>query len=157
MYSSPALWSSILCMCYLVFNRLKWAPQISGAFLCILPLLYSAPQYPAALASPKYDLSPELSSTTILCLSPLSLCCYLKSTSQQNIRVILVLTSFVFPPTGSQSCAVCTPRIQLFHLFYPVFYLFTVDGQVQHYLLYLGSRHFQAYPFYLIPSHVHSI
>lgn len=90
-----------LCICYLVFsNRLKWVPSIFGAFLWILPpLLYSAPQFPAASASPKSDLS-QLRSSTILCLGPHSLSYYLESTSQQTIRVIIVLSSFVSPPIG---------------------------------------------------------
>lgn len=88
-------------VCGLAFNKLKCAPSISGDFFHKLyPLLYSVPQFPAVSASPKSDLSPQLSSTCILCSSSPSLCCYLKSTSQQKVRVIIALTSFVFSLIG---------------------------------------------------------
>lgn len=42
--------------CLAFSNGLKWAPRISGNFLCILPsLLYAALRYAAASASPKSD------------------------------------------------------------------------------------------------------
>lgn len=97
----------------------------------------------------------KLSNATILHWSSPFLCCYLENTSQQEARVI-VLTSSVYLSQESQSCTALYSKntIVSFFFFNPVFYLFTVEGKVQHRLLYLGrSRHTcSTYPFCLIPS-----
>ena len=91
------------------------------------PRLHSVPQFPAALASPKSDPSLQLSSASTLCSSSPSLCCYLESTSQQKVRVIIALTSFVFSLTGiTILCSLYSKQnIVVSYIFYPVFYLFT--------------------------------
>lgn len=96
-------------MCCLYFNNwLNWAPQISGAFLCILPpLLYSAPQIPAASTPPKSDLpqthwySPSSARVPPLCVAIGNTywILILENTYQYKARVI-VLTSSVFPFIG---------------------------------------------------------
>lgn len=159
LYSAPASGSFILCVCCSVFsNTLKWAPEVSGALLCMLsPLLHSVPHF--QLPQPPPNLIHLFNSAVPASSAGVSsLCAAVWNVPLSRVTVIIARTSFVFSLTGITSlCSLHPKQNMVVHIFYPVSYLFAAcypileEADISNLFFLPHPSHVQGTPNYCFP------